>query len=59
MTLPSVPVFLSVTGLYDVEYQISVACRDACIYTIKRYLYTQWSISLIPRPLLALFPGLS
>jgi len=38
MTLPSVPVFLSVTGLYDVEYQISVACRDACVYTIKRYL---------------------
>ena len=28
-------VFLSVTGLYDVEYQVSVACRDACIYTIK------------------------
>ena len=50
MTLPSVPVFLSVTGLYDVEYQISVACRDACVYTIKRYLYTQL--------LLASFPGL-
>ncbi len=29
------PVFLSVTGLYDVEYQVSVAARDACIYTIK------------------------
>ena len=36
MMLPAVPVFLSVTGLYDVEYHITVACRDACIYTIKR-----------------------
>ena len=27
--------FLSVMGLYDVEYQVSVAARDACIYTIK------------------------
>jgi len=36
MMLPSVPVFLSVTGLYEVEYQICAACRDACVYTIKR-----------------------
>ncbi|XP_069116574.1 BBSome complex member BBS1-like [Argopecten irradians] len=34
--LPSVPVFLSVTGLYDVEYRIVVACRNGCIYTLKR-----------------------
>lgn len=36
MELPSVPVFLSVTGLYDVEYRIVVACRNGCIYTLKR-----------------------
>ena len=36
MTLPAVPVFLAVTGLYEVEYQLSVACRDACVYTFKR-----------------------
>ena len=35
LTVPAVPVFLSVVGLYDVEYQVSVAARDACIYTIK------------------------
>ena len=35
MTVPAVPVFLRVSGLYEVEYQISVACRDACVYTIK------------------------
>lgn len=34
MSVPAVPVFLSVTGLYDVDYQITVACRDACLYTI-------------------------
>ncbi|XP_067682255.1 Bardet-Biedl syndrome 1 protein-like isoform X2 [Haliotis asinina] len=36
MELPSVPVFLSVNGLYDVEYRIVVACRNGCIYTLKR-----------------------
>ena len=34
--LPSQPAFLTVTGLYDVDYQISAACRDNCIYTFKR-----------------------
>ena len=33
--LPAVPVFLSATGLYDVDYHVSVACRDACVYTLK------------------------
>ena len=36
MALPSVPVFLSVTGMYDVEYRIVVACRNGCIYTLRR-----------------------
>lgn len=36
MSLPAVPVFLSVSGLYEVEYQLSVACRDASVYTFKR-----------------------
>ena len=34
--LPSPAVFLSVTGLHDVDYHISAACRDNCIYTFKR-----------------------
>ncbi|KAK4326344.1 hypothetical protein Pmani_003138 [Petrolisthes manimaculis] len=36
MSLPSVPVFLCVNGLYDVEYRIIVACRNGQIYTLKR-----------------------
>ncbi|CAE8692133.1 unnamed protein product [Polarella glacialis] len=33
--LDAVPSFMSVLGLYDVEYRITVACRDGNIYTIK------------------------
>jgi len=33
--LDAVPTFISVLGLYDVEYRITVACRDGNIYTIK------------------------
>lgn len=33
--LAAVPAFISVLGLYDVEYRITVACRDGNIYTIK------------------------
>ncbi|KAJ6224586.1 hypothetical protein RDWZM_003131 [Blomia tropicalis] len=35
-TLPSVPVFIEANGLFDVEYRILFACRDANIYLIKR-----------------------
>jgi Bardet-Biedl syndrome 1 protein len=34
--LPAVPVFLSVDGLYDVDYSINAACRDGCVYTVKK-----------------------
>jgi Bardet-Biedl syndrome 1 protein len=33
--LPSVPVMMAVTGSFDVNYRIVIACRDAKIYTIK------------------------
>jgi Bardet-Biedl syndrome 1 protein len=36
MSLPSVPSFMSVTGLFDVEFRIVVACRDGKVYTLKR-----------------------
>lgn len=36
MECPHVPVFLNVTGLFDVEYRIIAACRDGCLYTFKR-----------------------
>ena len=35
VTLPSVPTMFAITGLYDVEWRIVVACRDGKIYTIK------------------------
>jgi Bardet-Biedl syndrome 1 protein len=35
--LPSVPVFMSVQGLHDVEYRIVCACRNGNIYTIKNH----------------------
>ena len=36
MECPGVPVFLNVSGLYDVEYRIVAACRDGAVYTFKR-----------------------
>lgn len=33
--IPGVPTFFSISGCYDVEYRIAVACRDGVIYTIK------------------------
>ena len=31
-----VPILLGVTGLYDVEFRIVVACRDGCVYLVRR-----------------------
>ncbi len=51
MSLPAVPVFLSVSGLYEVDYQLSVACRDASVYTFKRGGRTpKYKISLGSQP---------
>ncbi|CAI9730782.1 Bardet-Biedl syndrome 1 protein homolog isoform X1 [Octopus vulgaris] len=36
MKVPSVPVFLIVTGMFDVEYKIIASCRDGKIYIFKR-----------------------
>ncbi|XP_014667462.1 PREDICTED: Bardet-Biedl syndrome 1 protein-like [Priapulus caudatus] len=36
LQIPSVPVFLSVSGLFDVEFRIIAACRDGNLYTVKR-----------------------
>ncbi|XP_071794355.1 BBSome complex member BBS1-like [Asterias amurensis] len=36
MSIQSVPVFMSVSGLYDVEYRIIVSCRNGNIYSLKR-----------------------
>ena len=36
MGVPGVPVFLSAVGLYEVDFRVVVACRDACIYTLTK-----------------------
>lgn len=36
LELPSPPVFLSVTGLYDVEFRILVTCRSGALCLLKR-----------------------
>ncbi len=33
--LPSAPVILSVTGVFDVEWRINVVCRDGRMYSVK------------------------
>jgi len=33
--LPSVPTMISISGCFEVEHRIFVACRNACVYTIK------------------------
>ncbi|XP_062501221.1 Bardet-Biedl syndrome 1 protein-like [Corticium candelabrum] len=51
MTLPSVPAFMSVGGLFDVEYSIVVSCRDGNIYTLKRGSKTaKYCIELSSQP---------
>ncbi|XP_069501037.1 BBSome complex member BBS1 [Ambystoma mexicanum] len=36
VSLPSVPGFLDVTGQYDVEYRVTIACRNGNIYVMRR-----------------------
>lgn len=40
-TLRGTPAFIEATGCFDIEYRISVACRNGCIYTIKVYFSMQ------------------
>lgn len=44
--LPSPPVHMAVTGMYDVDYRIVVACRDGALYTIKNGKLSGSSIGL-------------
>uniref|UniRef100_A0A8C2RDT3 Bardet-Biedl syndrome 1 N-terminal domain-containing protein n=1 Tax=Capra hircus TaxID=9925 RepID=A0A8C2RDT3_CAPHI len=36
MSLPSVPVFLEVSGQFDVEFRLAAACRNGSIYILRR-----------------------
>ncbi|XP_030074788.1 BBSome complex member BBS1 [Microcaecilia unicolor] len=36
MSLPSVPAFLDVIGQYDVEFRITLACRNGSLYVLRR-----------------------
>lgn len=48
--LEAVPMFMSILGLYDVEYRITVACRDGNIYTIKNGQVLSTVIELETQP---------
>ncbi|XP_063293337.1 Bardet-Biedl syndrome 1 protein [Pelobates fuscus] len=36
VSLPSVPTLLDITGQYDIEYRITVACRNGNVYILRR-----------------------
>ncbi|KAM4721564.1 BBSome complex member BBS1 [Rhinophrynus dorsalis] len=36
VSLPSVPTLMDVTGQYDIEYRITVACRNGNVYILRR-----------------------
>ncbi|KAM9700235.1 BBSome complex member BBS1 isoform 2-T2 [Menidia menidia] len=36
MSLPAAPTMLDVTGQFDVEFRITVACRNGCVYVLRR-----------------------
>eukprot|EP00276_Gloeochaete_wittrockiana_P008473 CAMPEP_0184664068 /NCGR_PEP_ID=MMETSP0308-20130426/51076_1 /TAXON_ID=38269 /ORGANISM="Gloeochaete witrockiana, Strain SAG 46.84" /LENGTH=592 /DNA_ID=CAMNT_0027107225 /DNA_START=108 /DNA_END=1886 /DNA_ORIENTATION=+ len=48
--LGNVPSFIAVTGLFDVDYRIVVACRDGKLYTIKNGEVTGTVIELESQP---------
>jgi len=48
--LESVPAFLNVMGKYDVDYRITVACRDGKIFTIKNGQVLSMVIELETQP---------
>ena len=35
VNLPAVPVFMSVSGVLDVEYRLAVACRNGVIHMVR------------------------
>merc|ERR1719183_303675 len=48
--LDAVPTFMSVIGLFSIEYRITVACRDGNIYTIKNGQMLSTVIELETQP---------
>uniref|UniRef100_A0A8C5SPE6 Bardet-Biedl syndrome 1 n=1 Tax=Laticauda laticaudata TaxID=8630 RepID=A0A8C5SPE6_LATLA len=36
VTIPSVPAFLDIAGQFDVEYYLTVACRNCSVYILRR-----------------------
>lgn len=48
--LDAVPTFMSILGLYSIEYRITVACRDGNIYTIKNGQVISTVIELETQP---------
>mmetsp|Transcript_11120 Transcript_11120/g.38624 ORF Transcript_11120/g.38624 Transcript_11120/m.38624 type:complete len:635 (+) Transcript_11120:151-2055(+) len=49
-TLPSVPVFIAGAGILDVEYRLTIACRNGSLYAIKNGELTGVVIELDAQP---------
>uniref|UniRef100_A0A8C6Y5J0 Bardet-Biedl syndrome 1 n=1 Tax=Naja naja TaxID=35670 RepID=A0A8C6Y5J0_NAJNA len=41
VAIPGVPAFLDIAGQFDVEYYLTVACRNGSVYILRRYVH-QW-----------------
>lgn len=48
--LRSVPVFIEITGQYDIEYKIYVACRDGKIYFFKNGVLQELEYRIDSKP---------
>jgi len=50
IALPATPVFLSVSGLLDVDYRVMVAARNGVVYTVKNHELSTAVIELESQP---------
>ena len=57
VNLPSPPVFVSSTGLLDIEYRIAVACRSGVIHMIKNGQLLSTSVELEAQPCALVISG--
>ena len=48
--MPSVPVFLDITGQFDIDYKAYVACRDGKVYVVKNSEVGQLSYDIETKP---------
>ncbi|XP_057316965.1 Bardet-Biedl syndrome 1 protein homolog [Hydractinia symbiolongicarpus] len=54
VSIPSVPVFMAVSGLFDVDYRIMIACRNSKIYHLKKGNDPARLVVELPSPIVGL-----